>query len=342
MEKRRKNLFTSKIEFLTESERCQMKRILRGVAVFLLLQLLVFSVFSVLRTIRDSQNYWGASIDKHQRLIETPPPRLILVGGSGVALGIDSEVLEQISGYHPINMSLAAGLGPDFMLREVVADLKEGDLVVVILSYGALLRNTENRCILGLLHSNPAAIRYVSSPLDIVFMYLTELPNELRNSVGSVWKSLTELLGLRTFTHGELRWRRSSFNRYGDVVYSREHSPEMVVEFHELPEPSEGYPEKTIDLLNDFHATCNSLGAVAVWSYAAVPDSTYNLNRGIIENLHQQLSANLMMDMIDDPSEVVMPFHFFSDTHYHLTREGAAIRSRILAKHILRWRLVQE
>jgi len=337
MERSTRGLLTRKIELLPDGDRRQMKRFLRVLMTFLILQVLVFSALTVIQTLRDSGNYWGASIDKHRRLEEAPSPRMILVGGSGVALGIDSEVLKRITGYNPINMSLAAGLGPEFMLGEVVEDLREGDLVVVVLSYEAFLGNTANRCILGLLHSNPGAIRYVSDPLKVSAMYFSHFSNQLRNAPRAAWELLTGSLGLRTPTPGELRWRRSSFNVYGDVIYEREHSPDLVEQFYRFPEMSDEYPGKVIDLLNDFQSICRSRGATAVLSYAAIPDSTYSLNLVLIERLHLKLENELRMDIIDLPSRMALPYEFFSDTHYHLTREGAAERSRILAKSILVW-----
>ncbi len=286
----------------------------------------------------DSRNYWGASIDKHERLESSPSPRLILLGGSGVALGIDSRVLEEMTGYNPVNMSLAAGLGPEFMLREVVEDIRAGDVVVVTLSYEALLLNTTNRCVLGLLHSNPSGIRYISDRWRIVVMYLSDIVSELRGAPRSAWEMLTGALGLRTPTPVELRWRRSSFNEYGDVIWERVHSPELVEAYHRFPERRAGYPDRVISLLNEFQVICRSRGAVAVWSYPAIPDSTYLLNRTVIDMLHLQLLAEFSLDIINDPSEMTLPFSLFSDTHYHLTLAGARERSGILARAFLRWK----
>jgi hypothetical protein len=333
-----KNFLTRKIVLLPEGDRIQMRRIVKPLLIFLLLQVLVFILLLALRTCRDSQNYWGASIDKHERLESAPGPRLILVGGSGVALGTDSRVLEEMTGYNPVNMSLAAGLGPEFMLSEVAEDIRAGDVVVVILSYEALLQNTTNRCVLGLLHSNPAGFRYVSDPWKIVVLYLSDILSELRGAPRAAWEMLTEALALRTPTRGELRWRRTSFNEYGDVIYERVHNPELVEAYHRFPERSTGYPDAVISLLNEFQDICRSRDATAVWSYAAIPDSTYLLNREVIDTLHRQLLEELMLDIINDPDEMILPFALFSDTHYHLTQSGATESSGILARGFLRWR----
>lgn len=38
---------------------------------------------------------YSSILDKQQRLVNTPAPRLIFIGGSGITLGLDSELIEQ-------------------------------------------------------------------------------------------------------------------------------------------------------------------------------------------------------------------------------------------------------
>jgi len=330
------SLLSRRMELFTAADAKGIKRFTRALTLFLLLQLLIFTCLLGLRTLRDSQNYWGATIDKHERLENAPEPRLILIGGSGLALGINSILLEEMTGYNPVNMSMAAGLGPDFMTREVLAGVRPGDVVAVVLSYEALLVNTTNRCVLGLLHSRPASIAYVRDPFAILAMYATDLSNELRGASRAVWEPFIERLGLRTPTPSETRWSRDSFNRYGDVCYDREHDEALLEMYYRFPEAEPGYPDSVIILLNSFARECSSRGGTAVWSFPAIPDSTYALNHDVIEYLHERLSDDLEMEIINVPKEMVLPFGMFYDTGYHLTLEGATIRSGILGEGLLR------
>src|SRR6266436_7071833 len=63
--------------------------------------------------------YLAASIDKHHLLVQQPSPRIVFVGGSNLAFGLDSSEIERSLSYHPINMGLHIGLGLAFMLAEV-------------------------------------------------------------------------------------------------------------------------------------------------------------------------------------------------------------------------------
>src|SRR5687767_287322 len=76
-------------------------------------------------------SYIAATIDKHQRLRDTPSPRIILVGGSNLAFGIKSKLLEEQTGRPIVNMGLHWGLGINFMLLEVEKEIRSGDIIVL-------------------------------------------------------------------------------------------------------------------------------------------------------------------------------------------------------------------
>ncbi len=79
--------------------------------------------------------YLAASVDKHHLLVQQPSPRIVFVGGSNLAFGLDSLAIERSLGYHPINMGLHLALGLDFMLAEIEAFLKPDDVVLISLEY---------------------------------------------------------------------------------------------------------------------------------------------------------------------------------------------------------------
>ena len=60
--------------------------------------------------IKDSQNYLMANRDKLHVLSATISPKVVLVGGSNLAFGIDSELISKSLGMPVVNMGLHAGL----------------------------------------------------------------------------------------------------------------------------------------------------------------------------------------------------------------------------------------
>ncbi len=109
-------------------------------------------------------NLHATVLDKERLLKEAPSPRLVLVGGSGLAFGIDSPTLEQELGgeYSVVNMGLHAGLGLDFMLNEALDGLREGDVVVLSPEYDIVWRDEPNHLTIAeILRFAPSARRFV-------------------------------------------------------------------------------------------------------------------------------------------------------------------------------------
>ena len=78
-----------------------------------------------------TDNYNATILDKDHRLRTAPGRRIIFVGGSGLAFGLDSELVAARYGCSPVNMGLSAGLGPRFMLQHAGSGVRRGDVVVI-------------------------------------------------------------------------------------------------------------------------------------------------------------------------------------------------------------------
>lgn len=84
-------------------------------------------------------NYMASLIDKDHLLKHAPGPRMIFLGGSGLAFGFDSQIIADRYDYTPINYGLNVGLGGNFMLQHVRDHLRRGDVVVLCFEYESLI-----------------------------------------------------------------------------------------------------------------------------------------------------------------------------------------------------------
>src|SRR4051812_14897263 len=80
-------------------------------------------------------NYLAAVLEKDRLIRNTPSPKIILVGGSNLAFGIDSKAIQDSLGLKVVNMGLYAKLGLRYMLAQVKPYIKPGDIVVVVPEY---------------------------------------------------------------------------------------------------------------------------------------------------------------------------------------------------------------
>ena len=89
-------------------------------------------------------DYILADLEKYNRLATILSPKLVLVGGSATAFGIDSSRLEKSLGMPVVNMSLHAAVGLKFMLYDVVERIANGDIVIVMPEYEQFCGKTAN------------------------------------------------------------------------------------------------------------------------------------------------------------------------------------------------------
>ena len=77
------------------------------------------------------QTFLGELAPKYERLNAIDEPKVIVVGGSSVAFGLDSALLEQHVGMPVVNFGLYATLGTKIMIDLSKANINEGDIVVL-------------------------------------------------------------------------------------------------------------------------------------------------------------------------------------------------------------------
>src|SRR5262245_56977492 len=65
-------------------------------------------------------DYMAAMIDKSERLAHLASPRIVVIGGSNSAFGLDGEELEKAFHRPVVNMSMHGGLGFEFMVNSSI------------------------------------------------------------------------------------------------------------------------------------------------------------------------------------------------------------------------------
>ncbi len=68
-------------------------------------------------------------------LDNTPSPRIVFVGGSNLAFGLDSKRIEDSFNLPVLNYGLHAGIGLKFMVDDVEQYVRKGDIVIFVPEY---------------------------------------------------------------------------------------------------------------------------------------------------------------------------------------------------------------
>ena len=81
-------------------------------------------------------SYQSAIQDKFDALMNTNEPKIIILGGSSAAFGINQQLIEMETGYKVVNLGVHADFGRAFYAELSKANINSGDIVLIGYEYG--------------------------------------------------------------------------------------------------------------------------------------------------------------------------------------------------------------
>ena len=306
-----------------------MKTFLLKLALFFgVLGLLLAAVFiAYTKKFPPEKSFYMASADKHRRLETLPTPRLIFIGGSSMAFGMDSGLVGARLKMNPVNMGLNAAVGLEFMLQEVEPFLRRGDVVVLAPEY--LTFETYYRplpeYVARLIECRPTVLR------ALTFRQLKELLDDgYKQHLGRVIRDVLGqsegILEGGSYVHNH----RNAFNENGDIVtHHGLKGPKLGAGRFKFT--GAGTTDIAIEHVNWFADAARKKGARVFYSHPPYEQRSYEKNRAAIHQLDDLLRARLNLPRLDSVEDMVFPTDQMFDTEYHLNLEGKLIRSERVA-----------
>ena len=272
-------------------------------------------------------NYQASMVDKISRLQSIEGPKIVLLGNSNLAFGMNSERLSQLTGMPVVNMGLHGGVGNAF--NESVAKLNvcDGDIYIIVhdnWSDNDTIKNPELAWITIENHFNMwRFIRWKDIP-DMALAY----PTYLKKCIG-MWSNGT---GNRDT---EPIYSRSQYNEYGDNIYPRPASTEdlELAAYVAVPTISDAY----VNRVNELNAYVSERGATLLvaaypiaWHEDAPPKEEY-------ARFEEELKERLDCQVISDYTQYCFEPKYFFNTYLHLTDEGAKMRTELLIQDLKKY-----
>jgi hypothetical protein len=296
----------------------------RIVAKTVALGLLIVVTYSLLWLIPPKPYLVYASLlDKQQRLVNIPAPRLIFVGGSGVALGLDSALIETKVNRPVLNMGVNAGFGLHYMLAQVQPWVQPGDIVLIVPEYehfyGDLAEGDQN--LLWALRIQPEMVWQLS--WQQLLHLLPDLPVFIQQRMQEIARSRPDPI-----------YNRNAFTAHGDFVNHLDlPSTPLALSAIDAGNTING---RALQLLADFRHEVEQQGGQVYLIYPAIAESfwAFGKNRQVIETLNSAILQQNVMQPLTTPAAAVWPDPMFFDTVYHLTRQGRQLRSELLAERL--------
>jgi hypothetical protein len=317
-----------------------MRLFLRKVLLFLLVQCLIWTGVVALYIKSETakgdglaNGYLGATIDKHNRLAHQPGPRIVFVGGSNLAFGLDSAAVERSLGYHAVNMGLDISLGLDFMLREIEPFLARGDVVVISPEYEEFIDMYPGKAITLF----PEAIIYPRAVRFFSYKHLTLLLDEGLTLIGEITRAAVRFLtlGVSNEVRSDNPYVRSAFNEYGDITRHHDLKPRHITIRH-FGQSSPESITRVIDRLNQFKDQCRSQRISVFYSYPPIFSGQLQAYTEMIHDIASNLTHRLQFPILNTPDEMSFPANYMFDHEYHLTLPGKQIRTNQLIARLRR------
>lgn len=302
-----------------------MKRFLKklgiGVLVLSALPICFTAIFLCTTVEYSNMSYVAAIADKVERAEEIDEPKIILIGNSNVAFGIDSELLEDIFDMPVVNMGLHGGLG-NKLIEDIAKEyINENDIVIIAhssysddgkmvdptLAWPMLLSNYDIRTII--LENN-------------LLQVIKALPSYMLET------SISYMRGIPMYSEV---YARSSFNEYGDIAYER---IECEYEFIESDGVIAEISEATIERLNEYNIYCEEIGATLLVAGYPIADGEYTVSVEDIEKFQEELEEKLDCEVISNYTDYLINYDYFYNTTLHLNTEGAIIRTNLLIEDL--------
>jgi len=276
-------------------------------------------------------HYLLAARQKHSLLLHQPSPRLILVGGSNLAFGVDSGLLARRVPYHPVNLGLHASLPLKFMIGELDGHLIRGDVVVLSPEYKVLGANTPSGAgpiMLELSEYCPERFK------DFSWAHYCAMSDEFFPYLRRIVLLANPLLPER-YRRPHIPYAASCFNELGDVTahwYMPSTPPADIERLHLTPRSYDAQAlESAIRQMNRLGRNGRRQGVVVLFAYPSLAEKQFHEGESTLRAMQAVIERKLEIPIINEPTSYCFPSDHYYDFYYHLNRTGVSRRTKQLA-----------
>ena len=292
-------------------------------------------------SVPDQTDYAQASVLKHELLAADDAKKIVLVGGSNLAYGVDSQAIKAATQCRVVNMGMNGYFGVRFMLQEVKPYLHEGDIIVIAWEYDSFYKSVDGTStdLLMVSKANHEAFGYLSTGQKLAM--LSQFPYVAQQKVirlmGDGAKGLAMLAGARDSLDAtgitEIE-TLGNFTQDGDLTghlnRTWEDGIEDGLDMSTLP-----MDQQILPLMEEFVREMNARGVKVMISWSPIVDYFYEKHKTEVERLNAEMTAIPEFNIPRPARDYVFPASQHFDTVFHLNKEGRAIRSDMLTQDIL-------
>lgn len=288
-------------------------------------------LYAMLTCIHYKRTNWiYALTDKYKRAEELPSPKLIFVGGSSLAFGIDSKTIQDSLHLPVVNMGIHADLGISFQLSETDMLARKGDIVVWSFEYypndEEAINGDDNVKIIAY-DALPEIYNYITwykklEFLKLKFFYFPRMGSKQLPS----WLSVFRQQNVMSIDTAVFSYNRKAFNSYGDIRNQLCRKDNVSVLNFKL---KQGYTEEAA-LMNEYADKLTARGVKVLFFFPCIMHTYYSGNKPGFDTIQSGYEKMLKVPVLNKISEVVYPDSMFYDQIYHLNKFGRKVYTRLM------------
>lgn len=305
-----------------------MKRsILAALLVALLLITIPLGLLAVFTATADqyTDTYYGVLKSMYDRLKEAEGKRIILVGGSAMAFGLNVSFLEaELEGYTVCPFGLYGTIGTKAMLELAKPCLREGDILILSPEISDLP--------LSLYFSADELWKAAESDLSVVLN-----SGDIGAMVGGFPAYVADRFAYAQTGSPNAQgiYTAAAFDSNCQMIYPREYN--IMPALHDPDEPVTFDPEllddELLDYLNSYHQYAASRGASLYYNFCPVNRMAVS-GSADPEGYYRKLLTELDFPVMGDPANYIMDAEWFYDSNFHLNTAGSLVYTAQLTEDI--------
>ena len=266
----------------------------------------------------------GTTHMKHERLVNSGKGKVILVGGSNLLYGVNSEYLEKLIQRPVVNMGLQGSIGLRYMLNEIKPYVSPGDIVILLPEYGHYYRLD--------LDGDKALYRLLSKKVDGVKNLTGSQIYNSYSDVGPVIKdNFQYLLLLSIMKARNTPTMRDETTIRGDFIGHRGKASVFNPKNYSIPDPMV-INREIGTLISEFRIWAESRGTHFFVGFSPIAQSTSNITK--LAQIEDYLKELVDTNVVGSISNYSLPDSSFYDTNHHLIYNMRDWRSEQLYKDL--------
>ena len=305
-----------------------MKRLIYKSIIFLLLIILFLSLVLIFMA-RYPDKY---AIESHEinvrlsaeRLSKINTKKIVIIGGSGCGFGFNSQLIYNHFHIPVINTGTHAGIGIVMQLKMYEQYFNKGDIVLIIPEYQQFIDKNGygigDQTLYRILHNNyPEALKYLTFYQTI-------------NIIKFIPKYFQSAYARREIILDTISpYCKSSLNEYGDVTSWEYRRHRKGIPAYPIKNNSPN--DDIIEIIKDFMQVQEKKGVKCILFPPTYMSQSYENSKLFINTLSAVLLNN-NIPFVTPTERYKFDDSLFYDTDYHLTYEGATLRTQMIIEDL--------